>query len=59
MLERLSLESYWLERLAGTNTLAYFEAVSLTKRKKIYNLDNRSQCYKAFNDRNLRMFIAN
>jgi hypothetical protein len=30
------------------NTLAYFVALSGTKKKEFYNIDNWSQCYKTF-----------
>ncbi len=46
-----------LERLAGTNTLAFNEHLQIRKLHFI-TLDTRGQCYRTFYGRNLRMFVV-
>jgi hypothetical protein len=43
--------------LSGTNALAYMNSLVSDKHEKVYNVDTRGQCYKAFFFRNLRIFI--
>ncbi len=43
--------------LPGPNTLAYSASACVTMKRKFYNIDTWSQCYKPFYDSNLQMFI--
>jgi hypothetical protein len=43
--------------LAPKNTLAYFSPTVRHEREKIYEIDTRTQCYKTFSDRNVRILV--
>ncbi len=54
----LALSTYKtkLRKNENTNTLAYFDGTSATK-KKFYNIETWAQCYKTFSICNLRIFV--